>query len=127
MNIDEILNRFALLAGLTAEEAAERRVLCEDALVRIQSQCREEVDPAEQSSLLCAAASALAFYWYALGRDVAEGEDFTAGDVKLSGRHGLAAARELWQSAEKQIAPLLRDDGFCFRTTAKRRCPYEAG
>ena len=127
MHLEAVLERFDVLTGLTTEEVASWRVLCEDALQRIRSKCRDEVDPAEHSGVLCPAAAALAFYWYALGRDVADGEDFTAGDVKVSGRHGLAAAKELWESARKYIANLLRDDGFCFRTTGKRRCAYEAG
>ena len=127
MQLEAVLERFAVLAGLTAEEASSWQILCEDALSQIRSKCRDEVDPAEHSGVLCSAAAALAFYRYDLGRDVADGEDFSAGDIKISGRQGLAAAKELWQSARQEIAHLLRDDGFCFRTTEKRRCPYEVG
>lgn len=122
MNIDEIMERFAVLAGLTAEDAAPWRMLCEDALVRIQSQCREDVDPAEQSSALCAAVSALAFYQYVLCGGVTDAVDFTAGDVKIT-RKGDAVdcAKALWLEAKSQIAPLLQDDGFYFGAT-RRRC-----
>lgn len=118
MNIDEIMERFAVLADLTAEEAAPWRFLCEDALVRIQTQCREDVDTVDQSSVLCAAVSALAFYQYTLCSRVREDGDFTAGDVKISGgTHGAACARDLWLDAKERIAPLLRDEGFFFGTT----------
>ena len=121
MNIDEIMERFAVLAGLTAEDAAPWRTLCEDALVRIQSQCREDVDPAEQSGVLCAAVSALAFYQYVLCGGVTDDVDFTAGDVKIAKKGNAAdCARVLWLEAKEQIAPLLRDAGFYFGATGGR-------
>lgn len=121
MNIDEIMKRFAVLAGLTAAEAEPWRTLCEDALVRIQTQCREDVDTAEQSSVLCAAVSALAFYQYALCSRVNEDGDFTAGEVKFSGgTHGAQCAERLWLDAKERIAPLLKDEGFFFGTTGRR-------
>ncbi len=121
MNIDEIMERFAVLAGLTAEEARQWQPLCEDALVRIQSQCREDVDPAEQSGVLCAAVSALAFYQYALCGSVTDGGDFTAGDVKIArGTQAADCAKALWLEAKAAAAPLLRDPGFYFGTAGRR-------
>ena len=123
MDIDEIMKRFALLAGLTEEDAADWRPLCEDALVRIQSQCREDVDTAEQSGLLCAAVSALAFYQYSLRSTVAETEDFTAGDIRITQKTGgSSGAKELWEDAREQIVPLLRDTAFFFGATKGRNC-----
>ena len=123
MGIDEIMKRFAVLAGLTEEEAAPWQPLCEDALVRIQSQCREDVDTAEQSGLLCAAVSALAFYQYSLRNTVTETEDFTAGDIRISQKTGdSSGAKALWEDAREQIAPLLRDKTFYFSATKGRRC-----
>lgn len=120
MDIDEIMERFSVLAGLTAEDAKPWRRLCEDALVRIQTQCREDVDTAEQSSVLCAAVSALAFYQYALCTGVNENGDFTAGEVKISkGDHGAVCAKLLWLDAKERIAPLLKDEGFFFGTTGR--------
>lgn len=120
MEITEILERFALLAELTQEQAQVWRGLCEDAMIRIQSQCRMEPETAEQSGLLCAAVSALAFYWYALRRDAAAGESFSAGDVKFSAGSSAAAAKELWINAREAAASLLRDDGFFFGTVPQR-------
>ena len=123
MDIDEIMKRFTVLAGLTEEDAASWRPLCEDALVRIQSQCREDVDTAEQSGLLCAAVSALAFYQYSLRNTVMETEDFTAGDIRITQKTGTNnGAKELWEDAREQIAPLLRDTAFYFSGTKGRCC-----
>ena len=120
MNIDEIMKRFSVLAGLTEEDAVQWRPLCEDALVRIQSQCRDDVDTAEQSGLLCAAVSALAFYQYSLRNTVTEAEDFSAGDIRITRKSGNAnGAKALWEDARTQIAPLLRDPTFYFGTTKR--------
>ena len=120
MDIDEIMKRFTVLAGLTEEDAASWRPLCEDALIRIQSQCREDADTAEQSGLLCAAVSALAFYQYALRNTVTEAEDFSAGDIRITQKSGGAGgAKALWEDAREQIAPLLRDPAFYFGTTKR--------
>ena len=60
MNNDEIMKRFALLAELSDEDAEQWKPLCGDALTQILTQCRDDVDPAEQSGVLFAAVSALA-------------------------------------------------------------------
>ena len=126
MDIDEIMKRFAALAGLTEEDAAVWQPLCEDALVRIQSQCREDVDTAEQSGLLCAAVSALAFYQYSLRSTVTETEDFTAGDIRITQKTSSNnGAKELWEDAKEQIAPLLKSPLFYFGAT-KRGWGHEA-
>ena len=126
MNIDEIMKRFSVLADLTEEDAALWRPLCEDALVRIQSQCRDDVDTAEQSGLLCAAVSALAFYQYSLRNTVTEAEDFSAGDIRITRKSGNAGgAKALWEDAREQIAPILKDPLFYFGAT-KRRHGHEA-
>lgn len=127
MELEEIVQRFSLLAGLTPEQAAPWHLLCNDALLRIQSQCRETTEAAEQSGLLCAAASALAFYWYMLGQDAGCSDSFTAGEVKLGASHGADAAKQLWLDARSQIAHLLRDEGFFFTAvTAGRHVDDEA-
>lgn len=124
MDIDEIMKRFAVLAGLTEEDAAVWRPLCEDALIRIQSQCREDVDTAEQSGLLCAAVSALAFYQYTLRNNVTDTEDFSAGDIRITQKaNSSSGAKALWEDAREQIAPLLRNPLFYFGATKRRWGP----
>ena len=126
MDIDEIMKRFTVLAGLSEADAAPWQPLCEDALIRIQSQCREDVDTTEQSGLLCAAVSALAFYQYSLRNTVTETEDFTVGDIRISQKTGSNnGAKALWEDAREQIAPLLQDPSFYFSGT-KGRCCHEA-
>jgi hypothetical protein len=114
MELDETVRRFTMLANLTEEEAAPWETLCSDCLVRVRSQCRAEVDRTAQRELLCDAASALAFYRYTLCC-CGTGGDWTVGDVKVQeSTQQVAAAKALWQEAERQIAPLLENPLFYF-------------
>lgn len=123
MHIDAVLARFAMLAGLTQEQAETWRPLCEDALIRIQSQCKENVDPAEQSNALCAAVSALAFYQYTLCNAAEDCDDFTAGEIKITANSdSVQNAERLWLDAKEQIAHLLKNPAFYFGTTRGWRC-----
>ena len=123
MDIDEIMKRFAMMAELSDEAANRWKPLCSDALADIRTQCRDDVDLAEQSSVLCAAVSALAYYRYTLCVGVGELGDFTAGDVKISNRgSSIDCAKALWQQAKERIAPLLRDEGFFFGTIGGDGC-----
>ena len=122
MNIDEIMKRFALLAELSDEDAEQWKPLCGDALTQILTQCRDDVDPAEQSGVLCAAVSALAYYQSMLCIGGRELGDFTAGEIKVAHRtHAVDYAKELWLTARERITPLLRDEGFYFGTIGGKR------
>ena len=113
--MEEVLRRFARLAGLTQEEAAQWQDLCGDAYVMLESQRKEEKDAACTGDLVCAAAAALAFYQYTLHQNVANEADFTVGDVRIS-HNGKSAdwAKEFWLEARSHAAPLLKDPNFCF-------------
>lgn len=122
MDIDEIMERFALMVGLSEEEAAKWKPFCQDALVRILAQCREEVDPAEQSEALCAAVSAFAYYRYTLCTGLEDDVDFTAGNVRIAKKQNRSdQAKALWEEERDQIAHLLRDESFYFGRVRGRR------
>ena len=114
MEPEEILARFALLAGLTAEEAQAWRALCGDAAAEISAQLREGADA--RDARLTAACAALAFYRYALTGAAGGGESFSAGDVKVARAADTEErAERLWLQARRAAAPLLRDGDFLFR------------
>lgn len=106
--------RFALLAGLTDEEAAKYAVLCEDAMAQVLQRAADTGEAAQKP--LCGAAAALALYRWALARAASEPEEFAAGDVKI-GKGNLSpdAAKEMWEQAAAAASPYLRDDNFWFR------------
>ena len=110
LDIQEILERFALIASLPMEEAVGYTALCSDAAGELTRRLRGTVSENNASRLEPAAAS-LAYYRYAMYQ-AANAEDFTV----ASGRDDkVRLAREVWMEAEREIADLLSDDGFVFR------------
>ena len=113
--MEEVLRRFARLAGLTEEEAAQWQDLCGDAYVLLESQRKEQKDASCVGDLVCAAAAALAFYQYTLHQKAANESYFVAGDVRVSyNRKSVEWAKEFWLEARSHAAPLLKDPDFCF-------------
>ena len=115
LNIQEILERFALISGLPMEEAVCYTVLCADAAGDLTRRLGGSAGR-EAVSRLEAAAASLAYYRYAMYQ-AAGAEDFTVGDIAVSGGGSdkIRLAREVWLEAEREIADLLPDDGFVFR------------
>ena len=120
LDIQEILERFALIASLPMEEAVGYTALCSDAAGELTRRLRGTVSENNASRLEPAAAS-LAYYRYAMYQ-AANAEDFTVGDITVaSGRDDkIRLAREVWMEAEREIADLLSDDGF-----VSAGCEYE--
>ena len=111
LDIQEILERFALIASLPMEEAVGYTALCSDAAGELTRRLRGTVSENNASRLEPAAAS-LAYYRYAMYQ-AANAEDFTVGDITVAS--GRDDKREVWMEAEREIADLLSDDGFVFR------------
>jgi len=113
---DEVLERFALMADLSAERAEKFRPLCGEAMTEISRRARSDDTNAHKA--LCAAAAALAFYRWALAGEANGPAGFALGEVKVS-KNGTAAAlaKEAWKEAEAAAAPYLEDDQFLFRGT----------
>lgn len=117
MNVQEVLSRFALLAGLTAEESAPWLPVCGEAVQEINGRVKTGVDTVSQSGRLCVLAAAFAFYRYTLYRGSGAGmESFQAGDVTVSSdwQKNVQTAREMWNETAACAADLLQDSGFIF-------------
>ena len=91
--MEEVLRRFARLAGLTVEEAEQWQDLCGDAYVLLESQRKKQKDASCVGDLVCAAAAALAFYQYS---------------------KSVEWAKYFWLEARSHAAPLLKDPDFGF-------------
>lgn len=113
--MEEVLRRFARLAGLTEEEAERWKDLCGDAYVLMESQRKEETTIFGMGDLVCAAAAALAFYQYTLYQNSTGETGFTAGDVRITRNvNSVGQAKEFWLQARSNAAHLLKDPDFCF-------------
>lgn len=116
MDLEEILRRYAQLAGLTEEEAAVYAGLCGWARDDIGARLLRSPQGEREEGVLNAAAAALAYYRSCLSL-AARSEDMKAGDLSVTtDRQAVAAcALSLWKEAEAQAALLLDDrDGFAF-------------
>lgn len=118
MNIDEVMERFTLMADLSETTAAKYKPLCTDAMAEINRMSRS--DEAAAQGVLCAAAASLALYRWALMNASSSTEDFSVGDVKVTKRSQNAEmAKQAWREAASAAAPYLEDTGFLFERTCK--------
>ncbi|MBW7572718.1 hypothetical protein [Caproiciproducens faecalis] len=113
MVIEDVAERFALMADLSAESAARFLPLCEDAMAEISRRVKQEVPEAQ--GLLCAAAASLALYRWAVVTAGSGVQSFSAGDVKVTkSAAGVEMARQAWRESVAAAAPYLKDEGFLF-------------
>lgn len=117
MDLENIIERFALLASLSREEANNFTYICSDSKEMIISKLLPDVDLTLHSERLIAAAGALSLYKYMQIKALRESvESFSAGDitVKENISKALDVAHEIWQSEKAKISDLLKDEDFVF-------------
>lgn len=117
MDLQEVLDRFGLIANLSSDEVAPWEPICEDSILEIESHLKENIDQEANSRRLEAAAAALSFYKYSLYRASGSGmESFTAGElrIKTNSTESVKIAYKVWQEAKSSICDLLIDENFIF-------------
>ncbi len=116
MDVMLVWDAFRNIAGLTEEEAKPWLPLCHWAIASVFGRLRPNVDLAENQTVLCHAAAAMAYYKYVL-RQTAQnnGADFSVGDVTIKehAAESLKAAQGLYELSVGAIAHLY-EDGFAF-------------
>lgn len=118
MEVSDVLERFSLIAGLSAEEASPWVDICSDAAESIVLQLKDGVDEKVNEKRLISAAASLSFYKYILYRASGEGMNtFAAGDIKITQdkKQVINSAYTAWCIERDAIADLLDDDHFLFR------------
>lgn len=111
METEKILERLALLRGMTAEQAAVYQPMAQDAAARLEA---HRAQPGGET-LLEAAAAALVNWMLTLNEP--EG-GFTAGDVRVESSAARRGARQLWRETLAAAAPYLHDEAFAFRSVS---------
>lgn len=117
MNLQEILERFAIIASLSMDDISPWIPLCEDACEEIKRHLKEGISEEENARRLNVAAAALAFYRYVLYRTSGGGmESFSAGElrIKTNAETSVKMAYNVWKDARNAVADLLTDDDFMF-------------
>lgn len=117
MELQQIVERFALISSLGLETASEFTYICDDAKNEITSKLLPDVDVDSHSERLIAAAAALSLYKYVLYKSVNQtAESFSAGDitVKENANQAVKVAYEIWLEEKAKISDLLQDNDFLF-------------
>ena len=114
MNIEDVLARFALLAGLRSDEASVWMPVCRGAIAEINSRLKQP-DPAQkEEEALCHAAAALAYYRYSMTASCWD-QSFSAGDISVTRRADeVQRAERMWNDAQRAISSLVKDQDFVF-------------
>ena len=117
MCVNYVVDRFALISGLSPQEISDWIFLCADACDYIESVLvdRENKDKADERRLINAAA-VYAFYRYCLYA-YEDLDSFKAGDVEVTRREDmLGRAEKMWQREKESLRGIINtDSGFLFR------------
>ncbi len=117
MNIQDVLERFALMANLSLEEAAPWIAVCSDSANEIMRSLKSNVNKFDVQPRILAAAAALAFYRYSLYRVSGSGmENFSVGEISVNTDKNavIKFAQKIWEDSRKSIADILKDENFAF-------------
>lgn len=117
MNNQCIVEKFAKMANLTIDEAANWADLCFECASEIDKKKIKNLSDEEENLFLTPLAATMAFYRYCLySASKAEGASFKVGDisVKESNSTSIKFAKQALDSATACAAAYLEDDGFVF-------------
>ena len=113
MNISEVKEKFATLAGLSSVEADSWTSICEDSISEIESRLKDREFDEDEIKKLNSAAAALSFYKYVLCVSVKD--DLNPANQYVSNPYTKNLALSLWRGYKSGISELLSDDNFEFK------------
>lgn len=114
MNIANVCDRFAVLAGLDSESVPQWLPFLEDACAFVQSQCIVSEPDSDQTRRLEMLAAVYTLRLYSLCGD-SQLSQFVAGDVRLTSSADAAQkAEQLWRELADSNADLVKTGGFIF-------------
>ncbi len=119
MDIQAIVERFALMADLTAEEATKWEDICKECAYETYSKKKAGADSEQAEMALMSLAATLAFYRYCLYTNTnIKGESFKVGDISVSAASSASninTAQSALEEAKLAAAPYMIDDDFTFK------------
>jgi hypothetical protein len=112
LDIESVFTRFCSFAGLSPQEAAPWRPLCESSARLVEGRLREDADAEANMDRLCMAAALAAYNAYLrLSGKSSPGDEIRVGDITLKSSASGGC------DALSHIADLLVPDGFAFVQT----------
>lgn len=114
LNVANVVERFANLSGLSGDAVNPWIYICEDSVEEIRSRLRPNVSEEENSKKLNSAAATLSFYKYVLCISIKD--DLNPENQYVSNPYTKNLAMTLWNEQKEEIANLLCDNNFAFKS-----------
>ncbi len=119
MDIQAIVERFALMADLTVEEATKWEDICKECAYQTYSKKKPGADSEQAEMALMSLAATLAFYRYCLYTNTnTSGENFKVGDISVSSdssANNISTVQSALEEAKLAATPYMIDDAFSFK------------
>lgn len=121
LDIQKVLEKFAMMAKLTLKDATDLIYICVESIDEISSMLKPNIDLEDEVNLrrLNTAAATLSLYKYVCCEMSGDSmEQFTAGEVQIETvdrKISVDMARALWKDAKNSISDLLIDRNFDFK------------
>lgn len=115
MNLNDVINRFALVSKLTPEEISKWVFVIKDCIQYFESHIKTGELSCEENIRLSHACAVYAYYKYSLYQIPASAEKFKAGDVEFSTSSApTPSAKAMWEHEKSEISDLVDFGDFCF-------------
>lgn len=115
MDLTDVLNRFALISGITSEKSIFWSSVCRDSINEVTLRIKSGVDTNldKNKRRLVNAAACLSFYKYAVYKsyDANSASDASTASQKQA---YMKNAYQIWSEAEASVSDLLNDNRFVF-------------
>ena len=115
MSLKDVLDRFALVSGLSPEEISKWIFVIIDCIKYFESALNNKTVSDADKRRLVHSCAVYAYYKYSLMMLASNCTKFKAGDIEITRSENLSdTAHEMWQLEKKEIADVIDFDDFCF-------------
>lgn len=116
MDQTKVTEQFAVVSGLSAEEAQQYEALVVLAIIKVEAMLRDKTLLDSYGDSLCYLAACVAFYNYICAQAAQDAGSFSAAESSVSPDYSArsAHAKELLMQATVSCSALLQDTDFVF-------------
>lgn len=116
MNIEDVVDIFGRLSGLSAEDILKFRFMCRTSYEYVNSHIKSGTNMSVYGGRLCFAAAALAYYRYLLWSLTDGRDEIKIGEVSVKPVSGkqIEAAEKLYKDSFSAVSDVMCDEGFVF-------------
>lgn len=115
MSLKDVLDRFALVSGLSGEEVSKWVFVIIDCIKYFEKALKNKTVSENDKRRLIHSCAVYAYYKYSLMMLASNITKFKAGDIEITCSENLSdTAHQMWQIEKKEIADIIDFDDFCF-------------